>query len=85
MARLMRVPVSQELWQEMATEGWTPGAGRTIRCTKGLPEGAELVSSSHDLQRGIVYLVFHHPLFDDVAAGMLIPEMMLEYTTADAL
>jgi len=83
MARLMRVPVSRELWQESVTEGWTPGVGRTIRCTKGLPEGAELVSSGYNPQRGIVHLIFHHPSFDEVPPGAPIPEMMAEYTIED--
>ena len=62
MARLVRVPVSIELWQQIMTEGYEGH----FRCIEGLPEGAELVHSYYEGNPPTAFLVFHHPSFANV-------------------
>ena len=85
MARLMGVAVSSELWQHMATEGWSvSGDGRTLKCTDGLPEGAELVNSYYDGQRQTATLVFHHSSFNNVPVGGVIPILDIVHSMIEA-
>jgi hypothetical protein len=75
MKRLMAVPMSLELWQGMMTEGYRAA----LECTKGLPEGAELVSSYYDGERGRAVLIFHHESFDPIPEGGTIPTLLPEF------
>ena len=45
MARLMEIAISQELFQQIMTDGWSTPQGQRMVCEGGLPEGAELVHS----------------------------------------
>ena len=80
MARLVKVPVSLELWQEMVTVGYQ---SRPFKCVEGLPEGAELVSSYYDGKRATTILVFHHESFTDIPTGARIPHALLFYETCE--
>ncbi len=76
MARVCNVPVSFRLWQQIATEG---NVIEKVTTTRGLPEGAELVTSYYDGKRGEVVFMFHHDSFGDVPEGGHIPEIAIEF------
>ena len=81
MARLMRVGNSQELLQDILTQGWRIGGpGRYVECTEGVPEGAKIVGSSHDRERLVAYLFFEHESFEDVLEGGHVPEMKVTHS-----
>ena len=80
MARLKRAGVSQELLQDMFTEGWKAG---TLECTKGVPPGARIVGSSHDPQSMVAYLFFEHISFDDLPVGAAVPELVIEHASTE--
>lgn len=83
MARLARVLISQELFQQMVTVGWTTardGATHT-ECIEGLPDGAELVNSGYDAVHNVALLTFHHESFADVPIGGMIPVIHIAHKT----
>jgi len=74
MARLVRVPISVELFQQWITEGFDIGYPDRIVCEVGLPEGAEFVKFG----RGTHYpftleMIFQDSSFDDVPEGDDMP------------
>ena len=79
MARLARVSISIELWQQWMTEG---NRSFEFECTEGLPEGAEFMHFSQGHSKyGDVSLVFRHDSFEDVELGREIPELRVSFTT----
>ena len=79
MARLARVRISQELWQDWMTEGYKSGG---FKCDKGLPEGAEFLYFARDdrANYGDLSMVFQHESFDNVELGNMIPEIDVWFT-----
>lgn len=69
MARRMLVRITAELFQELITiGGWT-----IHRCVKGLPKGAELLSSHFDIDTQCTVLCFQHESFPDIEPTTPIP------------
>ena len=78
MARLARVSISIELWQDWMTEGFQVGG---LECTEGLPEGAEFIRFLEGQNKhGDVSLMFRHESFEDVELGREIPEIPVMFT-----
>ena len=78
------VRMTGELFQELLTEGRTfpDAAGKVLKVTKGLPEGARLVGLSHDryfTTYGQWALKFEHPSWPDGRPGDAIPELRVEF------
>jgi hypothetical protein len=73
MRRLVRVAISDCLLQEWITQGYSIGHPDKIVCEKGLPEGATLVNSYYDGQRGEAYLIYQHESFAEVPLAEKIP------------
>jgi len=72
MARLVRVPVSIALWQEIMTDGYKC----CMKCIDGLPSSAELVNTYYDGSAQTVYLIFQHDSFDRLPEGGAIPNFI---------
>lgn len=80
MTRCVTVPISLELWQEVLTEGYEcGGSDRSVKCTKGLPEGAELVNSFYDSYASCCLLTFRHSSFEDIPFGKAFPTLTPEF------
>ena len=80
MAKIVDVPVSLELWQQILTQGWKMGFDDYgLECVKGLPDGAELISSSYECNPPTVHLIFYHKSFMDTPVGEQIPKLIAEY------
>ena len=79
MAKLARVSISVELWQQWMTQGFKVGG---LECTEGLPEGAAFVRFAEGQSKyGDVSLVFWHDSFEDVELGSEIPKTSVMFTT----
>ena len=70
--RIARVPISFEALVKIMTNGWE---AKHTKCVKGLPDGAEFVGSTFDIDRLVVYLYFSHKDFQLVAEGSPIPNL----------
>ena len=76
MARVVSVPISHEIWQDMMTKGHVI---ERVECIEGLPEGAEYIHNFYDGWRNEVYFVYRHDSFDDVHLGEQMPQLCPEF------
>ena len=72
MTKVISVPISHEVWQEAMTEGHIING---MECIRGLPEGAEYLSSFYDDLRRTLHLVFYHESFRNVKPGEQMPQI----------
>lgn len=78
--RLCKVQIHGALLTELITEGWHSGGDEgTVRCVRGLPEGAAFMFSVFDYRYDTVDLVYHHESFELVGPRDPIPIMYVEY------
>ena len=73
--KIKAVCVTKGLLIQMSTEGWRSEG--IYECTKGLPEGAELVGSYE--HQGITNLIFYHDSFEAIDVGSNVPQVRLFY------
>lgn len=80
MARVVSIPISHEIWQDMMTKG---NIVKKFECIEGLPEGAEYIHNFYDGWRNTVYLVYRHDSFDDVHLGEQMPRLRAVFQDVD--
>ena len=76
--RLVKVPITFELIDKMMRSPYLINA-KIVRCIKGIPSDAKLVSSFTDHQRQVGYLVYSHYTFDKVPHGEELPEFNVSH------
>lgn len=74
--KILRVPISFPVLSQLMVQG---AEFSHVKCVKGLPKDAILVSSHFNESEQVAYLVFMHESFDEVPWGCVMPELKIEH------